>query len=113
MNDDGNTQFTTGLLVAWNLWLFAILNTSEVGLQLTQYVPHRDGGRPDRAGGEPRAVRAEALRAHRGDQRRRLRDLPQVARWKGTGSSDDAANFACVAEAPAGGMRKTSTGGPP
>src|SRR5499427_4964509 len=24
-------------LVAWNLWLFAILNTSEIGLQLTQY----------------------------------------------------------------------------
>ena len=27
----------TGFLVAWNLWLFAILNTSEIGLQLTQY----------------------------------------------------------------------------
>ena len=27
-----------GFLVAWNLWLFAILNTSEVGLQVTQYV---------------------------------------------------------------------------
>jgi amino acid transporter len=27
----------TGFLVAWNLWLFAILNTSEVGLQVTQY----------------------------------------------------------------------------
>src|SRR5437667_11622688 len=26
-----------GFLVAWNLWLFAILNTSEVGLQITQY----------------------------------------------------------------------------
>lgn len=28
----------TGFMVAWNLWLFAILNTSEIGLQLTQYV---------------------------------------------------------------------------
>jgi glutamate:GABA antiporter len=28
----------TGFLVAWNLWLFAILNTSEVGLQVTQYL---------------------------------------------------------------------------
>ncbi|MBD0371791.1 MAG: APC family permease [Pyrinomonadaceae bacterium] len=28
----------TGFLVAWNLWLFAILNTSEIGLQVTQYV---------------------------------------------------------------------------
>src|SRR5689334_8392467 len=27
----------TGFLVAWNLWLFAILNTSEIGLQATQY----------------------------------------------------------------------------
>jgi len=26
-----------GFLVAWNLWLFAILNTSEAGLQVTQY----------------------------------------------------------------------------
>src|SRR6266542_4656061 len=36
----------TGFLVAWNLWLFAILNTSEIGLQLTQYVRYivgRDG----------------------------------------------------------------------
>src|SRR5689334_25298116 len=28
----------TGFLVAWNLWLFAILNSSETGLQVTQYV---------------------------------------------------------------------------
>src|SRR5215813_11163161 len=27
----------TGFLVAWNLWLFAILNSSEIGLQVTQY----------------------------------------------------------------------------
>src|SRR5256714_2968946 len=27
-----------GFLVAWNLWLFAILNTSEIGLQVTPYV---------------------------------------------------------------------------
>ena len=27
-----------GFMVAWNLWLFAILNTSEVGLQVTQYI---------------------------------------------------------------------------
>src|SRR5438067_12405317 len=28
----------TGFLVAWNLLLFAILNTSETGLQVTQYL---------------------------------------------------------------------------
>src|SRR5581483_9844463 len=27
-----------GFLVAWNLWLFASLNTSEIGLQVTQYL---------------------------------------------------------------------------
>src|SRR5882672_806442 len=29
-----------GFLVAWNLWLFAILNTSETGLQATQYLAY-------------------------------------------------------------------------
>src|SRR5262245_13689719 len=29
-----------GFLVAWNLWLFAILNTSEIGLQITQYLAY-------------------------------------------------------------------------
>ncbi len=35
----GEARFNelTGFLVAWNLWLFAILNTSETGLQVTQY----------------------------------------------------------------------------
>src|SRR6476659_1275970 len=37
-----------GFLTAWNLWLFAILNTSEIGLQVTQYLryvlpPSADG----------------------------------------------------------------------
>lgn len=32
-----------GFLVAWNLWLFAILNTSEVGLQITQYLRYIAG----------------------------------------------------------------------
>src|ERR1051325_7335340 len=35
----------TGFLVAWNLWLFAILNTSEVGLQITQYFHYVLGAR--------------------------------------------------------------------
>jgi amino acid transporter len=34
---------TLGFLVAWNLWLFAILNTSEIGLQVTQYVKYIAG----------------------------------------------------------------------
>jgi amino acid transporter len=32
-----------GFLVAWNLWLFAILNTSETGIQVTQYVAYIGG----------------------------------------------------------------------
>ncbi len=35
----------TGFLVAWNLWLFAILNTSEIGLQITQYFHYISGER--------------------------------------------------------------------
>jgi len=35
----------TGFLVAWNLWLFAILNTSETGLQATQYFVYLAGPR--------------------------------------------------------------------
>jgi amino acid transporter len=29
-----------GFMVAWNLWLYAILNTSEIGIQLTQYISY-------------------------------------------------------------------------
>jgi amino acid transporter len=32
-----------GFLVAWNLWLFAILNTSETGIQATQYLEYVAG----------------------------------------------------------------------
>jgi amino acid transporter len=32
-----------GFMVAWNLWLFAILNTSEIGLQLTEYLVYVAG----------------------------------------------------------------------
>ena len=46
----------TGFLVAWNLWLFAILNTSEIGLQVTQYVRYILGPRGERARRQP-AVR--------------------------------------------------------
>src|SRR5918993_3112784 len=34
------------------------------------------------------------------DRTRPLCLYPQVARWKGTGSTDEAANFACVADTP-------------
>ena len=35
----GFNEFT-GFLVAWNLGLFAILNVSEIGIQVTQYLGH-------------------------------------------------------------------------
>jgi amino acid transporter len=37
-----------GFLVAWNLWLFAILNTSETGIQATQYLAYVLGPAGDR-----------------------------------------------------------------
>jgi len=36
-----------GFMVAWNLWLFAILNTSEIGLQITQYLSYIIGPKGD------------------------------------------------------------------
>jgi feruloyl esterase len=45
------------------------------------------------------------------DRSRPLCVYPQVARWKGTGSTDEAANFACVIEPAAAPARKTTTGG--
>jgi amino acid transporter len=40
----GFNEFT-GFLVAWNLWLFAILNMTNVGLQFTQYAGYIFGPR--------------------------------------------------------------------
>ena len=34
----------TGFLVAWNLWLYVIVNTSELGLQVTTYLSYALGG---------------------------------------------------------------------
>jgi len=45
------------------------------------------------------------------DRTRPLCTYPQVARWKGTGSSDEAANFSCVAEPGTAAPRRTTTGG--
>jgi feruloyl esterase len=44
------------------------------------------------------------------DRTRPLCLYPQVARWKGTGSTDEAANFSCVTEAPLNGVRRTTSG---
>jgi amino acid transporter len=40
-----------GFLVAWNLWLFAILNTSETGIQVTQYLVYVLGPAGERLAG--------------------------------------------------------------
>jgi feruloyl esterase len=45
------------------------------------------------------------------DRTRPLCMYPQVARYKGTGGSDEAANFTCVTEAPASPVRRSNTGG--
>jgi glutamate:GABA antiporter len=51
----------TGFLVAWNLWLFAILNTSETGLQATQYVTYIVGPRGDAVLSNPWVIAAVNL----------------------------------------------------
>ena len=43
----------TGFLVAWNLWLFAILNSSETGLQVTQYSQYVFGHAADAYSSSP------------------------------------------------------------
>jgi glutamate:GABA antiporter len=43
----------TGFLVAWNLWLFAILNSSETGLQVTQYSEYVFGHAADAYSSSP------------------------------------------------------------
>jgi feruloyl esterase len=45
------------------------------------------------------------------DRTRPLCVYPLVARWKGTGSSDDAATFSCVAEQSPGAVKKATAGG--
>lgn len=37
----------TGFMVAWNLWLMAILSTSEIGLQITQYLVYIFGAQSE------------------------------------------------------------------
>src|SRR5436309_6045649 len=37
-----------GFLVAWNLWLFAILNSSEIGLQVSEYLVYIFGPASER-----------------------------------------------------------------
>src|SRR5258705_10435512 len=51
----------TGFMVAWNLWLFAILNTSEIGLQITQYFHYVLGPRGEALAASPLVVVAVNL----------------------------------------------------
>lgn len=45
-----------GFLVAWNLWLFAILNTSETGIQVTQYLVYILGPAGERFADSPLVI---------------------------------------------------------
>jgi feruloyl esterase len=54
------------------------------------------------SGTAPAQIRAAHLTNGTVDRTRPLCPLGQVAKWNGTGSTNDAANFACVAEAPTG-----------
>jgi amino acid transporter len=46
----------TGFMVAWNLWLFAILNTSETGIQVTQYFQYIVGPRGEWLTSDPQFI---------------------------------------------------------
>ncbi len=59
-------------------------------------------------GSAPDRIVASHSTAGKVDRTRPLCLYPQVARWKGTGSTDDAANFQCVSEAPSTPVRRTS-----
>jgi hypothetical protein len=48
-------------------------------------------------GGEPDKIIATKYAADRVERTRPLCPYPQVARYAGSGSTDDAANFSCVA----------------
>jgi len=56
----------------------------------------------------PERVTASHVTNGKLDRTRPLCLYPQVARWKGTGSIDDAANFSCVTEAPTTPVRRTT-----
>ena len=60
----------------------------------------------------PERVTASHVTNGKVDRTRPLCLYPQVARWKGTGSTDDAANFSCVTEAPTTPVRRTSSAAP-
>jgi feruloyl esterase len=59
-------------------------------------------------GAAPEKIVASHNTNGRIDRTRPLCLYPQVARWKGTGSTDEAANFSCVAEPPATPVRRTT-----
>jgi feruloyl esterase len=62
-------------------------------------------------GAAPEKMVATHSTAGKVDRSRPLCMYPQVARYKGTGSIDEAANFACVADTPPAPRKTTTTGG--
>jgi feruloyl esterase len=58
-------------------------------------------------GAAPDRIIASHITQGKVDRTRPLCLYPQVARWKGTGSTDEAANFSCVTEAPSTPVRRT------
>jgi feruloyl esterase len=56
-------------------------------------------------GRKPTRIVASHLADGKVDRTRPLCVFPKVAKWNGTGSTDDAANFSCVANTAAGGTK--------
>jgi feruloyl esterase len=57
------------------------------------------------SGKSPAQIVASRITAGKVDRTRPLCPFGQVAKYKGTGSTDDAANFSCAADAPVTGSR--------
>jgi amino acid transporter len=69
-----------GFLVAWNLWLFAILNTSETGIQVTQYLVYVLGPAGERFAGSNPAIIATSATIFAGLVLLAIRGL-SVGKW--------------------------------
>ena len=71
----------TGFLVAWNLWIYVIVNSSELGLQVTTYLSYALGPRRALDGRHKPLIVGARLRADRQPGQRRRSAACAVGKW--------------------------------
>ena len=71
----------TGFLVAWNLWLYVIVNTSELGLQVTTYLSYALGPDARWIASHKPLIAAVGRRAHRRHRRSSRRSASAIGKW--------------------------------